>query len=68
LRHGLPMRAVEAAPEVRQPPNGPVVTFDEIMDALRTLDGEAELRAACHVSAAPQDVFPPRGNRNVFGT
>jgi hypothetical protein len=33
--------AVEAAPELRQPPNGPTVTYDEIMDALRMLDGEA---------------------------
>lgn len=32
--------AVEAAPELRQPPAGPLVKFDEIMDALRKLDGE----------------------------
>lgn len=30
--------AVEAAPELRRGPCGPVVRFDEIMDALRTLD------------------------------
>lgn len=30
--------AVEAAPELRRSPGGPVVRFDEIMDALRTLD------------------------------
>lgn len=32
--------AVEAAPDLRQPPNGPQVHFDDIMDALRGLDGE----------------------------
>jgi hypothetical protein len=30
--------AVEAAPELRRGPGGPVVRFDEIMDALRSLD------------------------------
>ena len=33
--------AVEAAPEFRQPTPGPVVRFDDIMDALKELDGEA---------------------------
>jgi hypothetical protein len=33
--------AVEAAPELRRPPDGPLVRFDDIMDALRKLDGEA---------------------------
>jgi len=33
--------AVEAAPALRQPPSLPVVRFDEIMDALKSLDGEA---------------------------
>lgn len=32
--------AVEAAPELRQPPSAPVVRFDEIIDALKRLDGE----------------------------
>ena len=32
--------AVEAAPELRRGPNGPVVRFDNIMDALRTLDAQ----------------------------
>ena len=30
--------AVEAAPELRAPPQGSSVRFDDIMDALRTLD------------------------------
>ena len=33
--------AVEAAPELRRPGPGPSVRFDEIMDALKELDGEA---------------------------
>ena len=33
--------AVEAAPELRQPPAAPIVRFDEIMDALKRLDGDA---------------------------
>ena len=32
--------AVEAAPELRHPADGPIVRFDDIMDALRQLDGE----------------------------
>jgi hypothetical protein len=33
--------AVEAAPVLRQPPGGPVVRFDEVVDALRELDRQA---------------------------
>ena len=33
--------AVEAAPDLRQPPSAPVIRFDDIMDALKRLDGEA---------------------------
>jgi hypothetical protein len=33
--------AVEASPELRQPADGPPIRFDDIMDALRKLDGEA---------------------------
>ena len=33
--------AVEAAPELRRPPSAPPVRFDDIMDALKRLDGEA---------------------------
>jgi len=32
--------AVEAAPALRKTPSGRVVSFDEIMDAMRSLDGE----------------------------
>ena len=33
--------AVEAAPDLRQPTGCPAVRFDDIMDALKRLDGEA---------------------------
>jgi hypothetical protein len=33
--------AIEASPELRAPASGPVVRFDDIMDALKELDGEA---------------------------
>jgi hypothetical protein len=33
--------AIEAAPELRARPQGPSVRFDDIMDALRTLDKQA---------------------------
>jgi hypothetical protein len=33
--------AIEAAPELRQPPSAPPVRFDEIIDALKRLDREA---------------------------
>jgi hypothetical protein len=33
--------AVEAAPDLRQPRFGALVRFDDIMDALKRLDGEA---------------------------
>lgn len=36
--------AVEAAPEFRQHGKGPPVSFDDIMEALRILDGEAHGR------------------------
>lgn len=32
--------AIEAAPELRRSPAGPVVRFDDIMDALRSLDAQ----------------------------
>jgi hypothetical protein len=38
--------AVEAAPMLRKNPRGRVVTFDEIMDALRLLDKQARATSA----------------------
>ena len=36
--------ALEAVPELRQTPEGNVVRYDDIMEALRKLDGEAAKR------------------------
>ena len=33
--------AVEAAPDLRNPPSAAMVRFDDVMDALKQLDGEA---------------------------
>ena len=33
--------AVEAAPDLRRPPSAPMVRFDDIMEALKKLDGQA---------------------------
>ena len=33
--------AVEAAPELRSPPSAPIIRFDDIIMALKRLDGEA---------------------------
>ncbi len=33
--------AVEAAPDLRRPPSAPIVRFDDVMNALKRLDGEA---------------------------
>ena len=33
--------AVEASPDLRQPDDGPPVRFDDVMDALKSLDREA---------------------------
>jgi len=38
--------AVEAAPDLRRSPGGPVVRFDEIMDALRMLDAHFTVASA----------------------
>ena len=51
--------AIEAAPALRKAPSGRVVTFDEIMDALRSLDLEAAARrktVACDLLAGDRRV------------
>ena len=63
--------AVEAAPELRQPPNGPTVTYDEIMDALRMLDGEARKQSPTYerlVTRARRlkGVFRSRDGGDIF--
>jgi len=54
--------AVEAVPELRQDGNGPPVSFDDIMDALKTLDGEAHAR-----TDSGKLVKRVRRLRHVFG-
>src|ERR687898_323771 len=34
--------AVDSAPALRKAPNGKIVTYDDVVDALRTLDAELE--------------------------
>ena len=38
--------AVEASPELRSPPLAPIVHFDDIMEALKALDGEVASKPA----------------------
>jgi hypothetical protein len=60
--------AVEAVPALRAPPNGPIVTFDEIMDALRSLDGAAPTDKVSRLMARAdrlRNLY--RGGRHLFG-
>ena len=64
--------AVEASPALRQPADGPPIPYDEIMDALRTLDGEAAKRPDYErfIDRARRirDLYRPRANgRPSFG-
>jgi hypothetical protein len=43
--------AVEAAPDLRRSPGGPVVRFDDIMDALRALDVQSIAAASSKLRA-----------------
>ena len=54
--------AIEAAPSLRLAGDGPPVSFDDIMDALKTLDGEAHAR-----TDYGKLVNRVRRLRNVFG-
>jgi len=55
--------AVQAAPELRRPPDGPTVLFDDVMDALKALDGEAvrkpHYRKFISRAERIQDLFRP---------
>jgi hypothetical protein len=48
--------AIEAAPTLRKCPGGRVVRFDDIMEALRTLDRQACAATAQHKRAVSQRV------------
>ncbi len=62
--------AVEATPELRQPAPATFVRFDEIMDALRHLDGEAANRPAygklINRAQRWKDLFYSEGRRPPF--
>ena len=61
--------AVEAAPDLRMPTPGSLVRFDDVMDALKRLDGEA----ADHLTSINRarrwkDLYrSDRGGRSMFG-
>ena len=54
--------AVEAAPDLRRPTSGPLIRFDEIMDALKRLDGE-DKRVRCWKDLCSDR--RPAGNRET---
>ena len=41
--------AIEAAPALRQTPGGTTVSFDEVMEALRELDKDAQDNGSCGI-------------------
>ncbi len=62
--------AVDSAPELRSMPNGKPVTFDDIMDALRALDGAAaekpHYRKLVTRARRLRSVFRPRDSGDIF--
>ncbi|MDQ2080841.1 hypothetical protein RA307_11670 [Xanthobacteraceae bacterium Astr-EGSB] len=58
--------AIEAAPDLRTAPSGPTVRFDDIMDALRTLDGDDDSRRWRKTVRRRQVFDRPRSGRD-FG-
>jgi len=56
--------AVEAAPELREPAEGSFVRFDDVMDALQQLDGEAaktvDYDKLVHRARRVRDIFSGR--------
>jgi hypothetical protein len=50
--------AIEAAPDLRSNPSGPPVRFDDIMEALRTLDKQAIVTGACCIAAGCCGAIP----------
>ena len=64
--------AVEAAPDLRRPPSAPIVRFDDIMDALKRLDGDAadKPQYGKFINRAQRwkDLYRrDRGGRSLFG-
>jgi hypothetical protein len=63
--------AVEAAPDLRQPTDGPPVKIDDIMDALKSLDGASkgvDYGKLINRARRIRDLYRPGGNGGVvFG-
>jgi hypothetical protein len=60
--------AIEAMPELRSRPGGTLVRFDDIMEALRTLDREAKSHNSRRVLRQRRGFSGGSGNRNDAGT
>jgi len=60
--------AIEAAPELRSRPGGTLVRFDEIMEALRTLDKQANGHNYRRVLHKRRTVRRSSGDRSGAGT
>ncbi|HEY2684858.1 MAG TPA: hypothetical protein VGI93_15170 [Steroidobacteraceae bacterium] len=61
--------AVEAAPGLRQPTDGAPIRFDDIMDALKQLDGEAKKTDYGRLLGRARrirDLYRPDGNGGVI--
>ena len=58
--------AVEAAPDLRLPTPGALVRFDDVMDALKRLDGEATKSVSC-ARRWKDRYLSDRGGRSMFG-
>src|SRR4051812_29873808 len=54
--------AIEAAPALRKASSGRLVKFDEIMDALRTLDRQVQVQAPRRGPKVGQSPLVPRGH------
>jgi len=62
--------ALESAPELREPEEGRVVRFDDIMDALKQLDAETAKRTdygrLVNRARRIRDLYRPDGNGGVI--
>jgi hypothetical protein len=61
--------AVEAAPDLRQPTHGPPIKFDEIMEALKSLDEplkQVDYGKLIDRARRIRDLYRPDGNGDVF--
>jgi hypothetical protein len=61
--------AVEAAPDLRQPTHGPPIKFDEIMEALKSLDEplkQVDYGKLINRARRIRDLYRPGGNGGVI--